>query len=445
MFCVHTVSMAGCSQPNLDEAGLEANGTRHRHSCAVLHRACLFNSTIVPYGASEAEERHARAVADRLMIRNIFNSHSTPFPLRDLHRLGGVRQGSGSLADRILDAEVKARGFSPCVPLVWRPVWAFNFGEQFANTISPLHELHAAKLVDSHVLLRPDLAAAKRPGWYQQLFGAFSEQPLTSLREVGTRCLARDAQAKLRGDQLSGRPAQRCSAACYERLLICSFQSLLDTNQQVPAGFAPWRAAQYVAAHVMRGTAEPPSPVWRVLFVNRTQTLNKDRRGLRRISNLAQLLEQCAGWTGVGVRCSAREFGKQGVASDIRAVREADVLVGTHGSALDNALFMRRGSAMIEVRPYGFEGQWPDRYLKLLTAIENAVHYYQISTGAPQLSSPRPPYDVLAWDAWNRDTKVPWRTLSGVLRTIFWVNRSTSRLKRLPMRVWTSLPSAPAG
>lgn len=436
--------VSSCLPPeNLDEAGLAANGTRH--SCAVLHHACLFNSTIVPYGASEAEERHAVEVSKRLMIRNIFNSHSAPFPLRDLHELRGVRRGSGSLADRVLDAEVEARGFSPCVPLVWRPVWAFNFGESFANSISPLHELHAGKLIDPRVLLRPDLAAAKRPTWYQQLFGAFSEQPLASLREVGTRCLERDARAKLRGDRLSGRPALRCHAACYERLLICSFKSLLDTHQQVPDGFAPWRAAQHVASRVMRGRAEASSHVWRVLFVNRTQTLNKDRRGLRRISNLEQLLEQCAGWRGVGVRCSAREFGRHGVASDVLAVREADVLVGTHGSALDNALFMRRGSAMVEVRPYGFEGQWPDRYLKLLTGIENAVHYYQISSGAPQLSSPRPPYDVLPWDAWNRDTKLPWRTLTSVLRTIFWVNRSTSRLKRLPMRVWTSLPSPPAG
>jgi len=41
--------------------------------------------------------------------------------------------------------------FLPCVPLVWRPVWAFNFGEQFANTMSPLHELHTALFWhDSH-------------------------------------------------------------------------------------------------------------------------------------------------------------------------------------------------------------------------------------------------------------------------------------------------------
>ena len=114
-----------------------------------------------------------------------------------------------------------------------------------------------------------------------------------------------------------------------------------------------------------------------------------------------------------------------------------------HGSALDNALFMRRGSALIEARPYGFEGQWPDRYLKLLLAIETRVHYYQISAGSPQLSTPRPPYGVSAWDGWNRDTKLPWRALTTALRAILWANHSEHRYKSLPLHVWTSLPNPP--
>ena len=385
------------------------------------------------------------------MVRNIFNSHSEPFPLRQLHAMQPARPGTA--AAKLLTEEVQARGFSPCVPLVWRPVWAFNFGEQFANTLSPLHELQAAGLVDDRLLLRPDFAAASRPHWYQPLLGGFSRQPLASLREIGTRCFARDAQLKLSGKERSRHQRTRCEASCHERVLVCGFQSLLDTNQRVPPALAPWRAAQWVASRVARTDAPappasnappaPPAPpgALRVLFVNRTQTLNKDRRGRRRISNLAQLLELCAGWA--RVRCEAHEFGRRRLAVDVRAVRSADVLVGMHGSALDNALFMRSGSALIEARPYGFEGQWPDRYLKLLLAIETKVHYYQISAGSPQLSAPRPPYDVSAWDGWNRDTKLPWRALSTALRAILWTNHSDHRYKSLPLHVWTSLPSPP--
>lgn len=326
-----------CTAPaRFDEAAL-TNGTRH--TCAVLHHACLFNATIVPFGGSATEEQQAAAAAQRIMVRNIFNSHSAPFPLQQLHSMRPARPGTA--AAKLLAQEVEARGFSPCLPLVWRPVWAFNFGEQFANTLSPLHELQAERLVDDRLLLRPDLAAASRPSWYQPLFGAFSQHPLASLREIGTRCLERDAQLKLSGEERNRFQKTRCEASCHERVLVCGFQSLLDTHQEVPPAFAPWRAAQWVASHVARTdapapstpSAPPPAPApaaLRVLFVNRTQTLNKDRRGRRRISNLAQLLELCTGWA--RVRCEAHEFGRRGLAADVRAVRSADVLVGMHGS-----------------------------------------------------------------------------------------------------------------
>ena len=333
---MRTLAPKDCTAPaRLDEAAL-TNGTRH--TCAVLRHACLFNATIVPFGGSHTEEQRAAAAAQRIMVRNIFNSHSAPFPMKQLHPMRPARPGTA--AAKLLAQEVEARGFSRCVPLVWRPVWAFNFGEQFANTLSPLHELQAAMLVDDRLLLRPDLAAAARPSWYQPLFGAFSQHPLASLREIGTRCLERDAQLKLSGKERNRFQKQRCEASCHERVLVCGFQSLLDTHQEVPPAFAPWRAAQWVAAHVARTDAPappappalppalppaPPAPS-RVLFVNRTQTLNQDRRGRRCIANLEQLLELCAGWA--RVRCEAHEFGRYGLAADVRAVRSADVLVG---------------------------------------------------------------------------------------------------------------------
>lgn len=46
---------------------------------------------------------------------------------------------------------------------------------------------------------------------------------------------------------------------------------------------------------------------------------------------------------------------------------QVDVLVGVHGSALTNAEFMRRGSSLIELRPFGFSGResWPNIYMKV--------------------------------------------------------------------------------
>ena len=125
--------------------------------------------------------------------------------------------------------------------------------------------------------------------------------------------------------------------------------------------------------------------------------------------------------------CRAHEFGAGSLASDVRAARDADVLVGTHGAGLANAFFMRRGSALVEVRPYNFEGPWPDRYFRALSALERAVHYYQVSAGNAALSSPTPPDNVSVWDARDHAVRLPWRTLRDVLHHVIAANGSTER------------------
>ena len=69
--------------------------------------------------------------------------------------------------------------------------------------------------------------------------------------------------------------------------------------------------------------------------------------------------------------------------ADALAMQEADVLVETHGAALVNALFMRRGGALLEVRPYNFDGAWPDRYHLAMAQRENATHAFVVAHAQP--------------------------------------------------------------
>ena len=133
------------------------------------------------------------------------------------------------------------------------------------------------------------------------------------------------------------------------------------------------------------------------------------------------------------MRCSSHEFGAAGLAADVAAARSADVLVGTHGAGLMNAFFMRRGAALVEVRPYHFEGDWPDKYFRALTSLEQAVHYLQVSSDSPELSIPEPSKDVSVWDARDHAVRLPWHTLSEVLRVAMWINRSSDRYVQ---RLW---------
>ncbi|KAL1505068.1 hypothetical protein AB1Y20_008828 [Prymnesium parvum] len=389
-----------CTPSRVDAAAL-SDASRHRHDCRVLRRVCLFNGTLVPAGSGRAAAS-AAAVAASLQVRNIFGSHQS-FPLSTLHPLLPPPPASPSAA--LLAREIRAAGFSACLPLVWLPVWAFSFADTFVSSVVPLFELRSAGLIDAHVLLRPDLSAwprARNPAY--QMAQALSSAPLVSLREAAPKCFASRRR--------------RCVARCYERLLVCQFRSTFDAYAPP---MRPWAAAQAVAAASRGRRGERKAAGWKVLFVNRTNT-----KFSRSLVNLDSLLRHCARWL-AGGSCAAHEFGRHGLRADVEQAEAADVLVGTHGAGLTNAFFMRQGSAVVEVRPYGFEGAWPDHYFKELSALEHAVFYFQVTSGDPELSVPAPRKDVSVWDARDHGVRLPWRTLREVLASVVAVNHSRSQ------------------
>jgi len=416
-----------CTTPTIDVRGL-LNGSRHRHDCSVLHRVCLFNDTILPAVAGGRAERKAQALAKSMRVRSMYGSHQVN-PLEFWHPMRAPEPGGlGAML-------IKRASFSPCVPLLWVPVWAFSFAEVFINSVVPLHELLEAGLVDEHVLLRPDLHT--RPfGKYKfyEMVAALSRERSTTLREAATRCRGRAAERAARGDV-----RWPCEPRCYQRLVFCNFKSTFD---QYAPPMAPWSAAQRVARRLLP-RPPPPLPVAavaarRVLFVNRTGT-----KFSRSLVNLRQLVEQCSrrgggaggagGAGGVVARegCEAHEFGRRGVAVDAAAAQRAGVLVGTHGAGLVYGFFLPRGGSLVEVRPYRFEGKWPDRYFRDLSALEASPLYFQVSSGSPALSVPPPKPDVSVWDARDHGVRLPWRALREVLAKVAWCAGSAEKHAQL--------------
>jgi len=75
----------------------------------------------------------------------------------------------------------------------------------------------------------------------------------------------------------------------------------------------------------------------------------------RRLRNLEDLLKQCRALGTLGgkqIECRKVEFSD--ILKDLCSLQELDVIVGTHGAQLANALFMRLGSNVIEVRANGW-------------------------------------------------------------------------------------------
>mmetsp|Transcript_62814 Transcript_62814/g.139864 ORF Transcript_62814/g.139864 Transcript_62814/m.139864 type:complete len:125 (-) Transcript_62814:221-595(-) len=95
-----------------------------------------------------------------------------------------------------------------------------------------------------------------------------------------------------------------------------------------------------------------------------------------------------------------------------------------------NAFFMASGSAVVEIRPYGFEGEWPERYYKLLMNVEDAVLYFQLSIGSPGLChmGEEAAAATTIWDARDRNCHIPQRSLERVFRSVRWTINETNRV-----------------
>ena len=124
---------------------------------------------------------------------------------------------------------------------------------------------------------------------------------------------------------------------------------------------------------------------------------------------------------------------------DVRVARTADVLVGMHGAGMFNAFFLPKHSAVLEIRPYRFEGAWPDRFVKLWTAKDRCIFYFQISIVSPELCKLKADAEPSMVSAWQLDVFLPWRTLETALHAIiFSINRSLSAYERLPTNTFLS-------
>ena len=171
---------AGVSQAS----GLRALMNESLHICEVLKDVCLFNGTFsfVSYSGGSEQSRLIE-LAKKMVVRDPFDSMRRK-KLAHYHPLRPP--AAGSTAATLLAREVATRDFSPCLPLVWLPVWSLNFAEQMLNSAVPIFELRQKGIIPSDVLLRPDVDHFpwwKLPPAIFEMWSAFSShkvQPIPS-------------------------------------------------------------------------------------------------------------------------------------------------------------------------------------------------------------------------------------------------------------------------
>lgn len=90
-----------------------------------------------------------------------------------------------------------------------------------------------------------------------------------------------------------------------------------------------------------------------------------------------------------GAQCVSYDFEELPLSAAL--MMQTDVLVGVHGAAMMNAIFMPLGASAIEIRPYGFVGSWPNHYLRrmlTMTDHNSSVFWYGINVGTEANSAP---------------------------------------------------------
>ena len=387
-------------------------------------RYCALNSTLQGTGA------RATCIGDADA-----DDHRSHWILLDPERREQIRRHLASPA---------SADFSERLALVFFPIYPQSWGETFGNTVLSLYELRMAGWIDDTTWLLPGYAS------FEHLLQPFSALNITTLQ-------AMEAQRQTR---------------CFRRMAICHLGSFVfddeggrgeDARGVVGPERRPWEAMQFIVSrsgdHTFRRHVAARAAAWRQprlrpvdlhgaekAGAHTLRLLLVERRGRRKIGNVHQLGRACrAAATSppalrVGgserrlldsrvldserlgimhqVACTVHSFGQQGFVADVRAARGADLMVGTHGADLVNALAMHQGASVLEVRPAGFVSltglkEWHRDFL----ALDDAIFHYTLQLGDNETITPpanaasRPGSDESwRWPS-NFDVRLPMRAL----------------------------------
>ena len=135
-------------------------------------------------------------------------------------------------------------------------------------------------------------------------------------------------------------------------------------------------AAEYIINYLNLQDVKPPQHTAKVGIIS--------RRRKRFILNEYKLVKICSD---MGIRCELLPLEAMTIFEQIRALRTLDVLVGIHGSGLDNSAFLNKGSTLVQLLPYKVKY----RATFKSTALKVGMNYLEWKATDPSLS-------VFHWD-----------------------------------------------
>ena len=405
----------------------------HVEHCMVLEDVCIDQGQIILYNQNPGQ---------RLPEFNVnyhptgFQTDENPIVMMDfpsrvpglLHSMMAQRTSFRWATRNEMTEDLINPRFSNCtVPVVFYLAFPNNPGEVFEKL---------------HVLL---WAATQRDAWdprYQMIFSTSGIQLSSFLRLVASvhskfrATTLSEASARHSPNLTSESSAEGRHVRCFKSLAMCRLPSewnwmgRLDLNTGIwPSGMNKgFQRPNWEAAHALldfykdkkRLKASQVDAKWTSLPKQVNQTSLRAARSSpgyltgrrlrvvvarrpnsprRNILNADQVIDWCnSGWKPsvvnttdpvVGAMCVWYDF--ENLFVSMSMMEQTDVLIGVHGAALINSLFMPLGSSLIEVKPLQFVGLWPNHYLRrmlTLTDHNSSVFWYSINVVNASNSAP---------------------------------------------------------
>ncbi|KAF6265694.1 hypothetical protein COO60DRAFT_1457009 [Scenedesmus sp. NREL 46B-D3] len=286
--------------------------------CQKLTKVCLDQNVYVLY-ENEANPRHELfSSMAKLQLRNI---------TVDYYGFSDVWGTHLSTLNR-------------CIPMVVYSSHLYMYGNFFANTVTAIHMMQQAGVLDTRLSLVLDTFGMKMEPFHSFLLAPFTPFDVTTLSHMSSRQPREQPESYSPDGQ---------HARCFWHLLACQFGGT-DPQPPAPVDSPLWSTGQAVLIGVL-----------------------PRRSKLRAIVNQDQVWSWCLKFKppqGVqdwnGTACLLHEFGKD-LKADLVYSSQADVMIGVHGAGLFNAFFMPQHSSLIEIRPLNFTGHLPNQYMKAST------------------------------------------------------------------------------
>eukprot|EP00884_Botryococcus_braunii_P017550 jgi/Botrbrau1/4479/Bobra.0220s0013.1 len=309
--------------------------------------------------------------------------------------------------------------FSDCtLPVIFYKEYAYNYAHSMLTILPQIYHWFQHRAVNEYVTyVLVTYWGAKFPEFLHPVFKPFTMYEPTSLADFSSR---------LPTNASSTSTAEGQHVRCFRKVALCRLVDFLGSFPQQAKGPASEFLYDWYNRRGLLPENPADFPAREEGDVGPRRVLIENREGpVRTMENMAEILQHCnvpdSPWA-----CRNYTTGLN-FERDLAALRSADVFVFIHGAAGANLIFMRNDTAVIEITPLDFAGQfdsnWQTVFFPQLTAnIEYRVWYFHINIGDPNLSR------AGQWEslgvgaphfyARDRHVTLPWTALQSVLMKI---------------------------